>query len=137
MDQKNKNLSPTPTELRKFGLAVGGVFMILFGLILPWILNRPWPRWPWIVGGPLFFFALVYPPALRIPHKIWMALGLALNWINTRIILGLLFFGIFTPIAFIMKLMRRDPMARGFEKQLDTYRVSVKESALHQMERPF
>ena len=39
-----------------------------------------------------------------------MALGLALGWINSRIILGLVFFLVLQPIAFLMKFVGYDPL---------------------------
>jgi len=127
----------TNSELRKFGLLVGGVFAFGFGLILPWLFHRHFKIWPWIVGSPLFLFGLVFPPALKIPHKVWTTLAEILSWINTRIILGILFYGIFTPLSGILKLMKRDPMARRIEKSEASYRVSVKGPSVQQMEKPF
>jgi hypothetical protein len=72
-----------------------------------------------------------------MPHKLWTALSEILSWINTRIILGILFYGIFTPLSGILRLMHKDPMARKFEKGETTYRVSAKELSLQQMEKPF
>ena len=134
----NKNKKPVDNkELRKFGLVVGGVFAFGFGLVLPWLFHRHFKIWPWIVGSPLFLFGLVYPPALKIPHKIWTTLAEILGWINTRIILGILFYGIFTPLSWILKLMHRDPMERRLEKGETSYRVSVKGISLQQMDKPF
>lgn len=43
-----------------------------------------------------------------------------LGWVNTRIILTLVYLLIFTPVAVFFKLMRKDPMTRRFEGS-DTY----------------
>ena len=37
--------------LRDFGLSTGGIVAALFGIFFPWLLERPWPLWPWIVLG--------------------------------------------------------------------------------------
>ena len=39
-----------------------------------------------------------------------MLIGLALGWINSRIILGLVFFLVLQPIALIMKFVGYDPL---------------------------
>ena len=39
-----------------------------------------------------------------------MVLGLVLGWINSRIILGLVFFLVLQPIALIMKFVGYDPL---------------------------
>jgi hypothetical protein len=50
-----------------------------------------------------------------------MFAGHILGWINSRIILTVLFFAIFTPISLLMRLIGRDTMTRGYDSQADTY----------------
>jgi hypothetical protein len=52
-----------------------------------------------------------------------MAIGEILGWINTRILLGLIFYGIFTPLGLLMRLRGQDPMRRTLTPEADTYRV--------------
>ena len=40
--------------LREFGLTTGIVFVVIFGLVFPWLLERNWPVWPWIVAALLW-----------------------------------------------------------------------------------
>ncbi|HZN04217.1 MAG TPA: SxtJ family membrane protein [Candidatus Polarisedimenticolia bacterium] len=108
--------------LRSFGLLVGGVW----GLIGLWPLV--WRREPprlWALGlmAVLVGLGLVFPQALRQPYRGWMALGHALGWINTRILLGLVFYLLVTPMGFVMRLFGRDPMRRGFDASAKTYRI--------------
>jgi hypothetical protein len=134
------NFQPTTDnrrELRKFGLLVGGIFALLFGLLLPWWLHRPRPLWPWCLAVPLFFFALVAPLWLKIPHRLWTLLGEGLHWVNTRIVLSLLFFAVFTPIGLLLRLFGRDPLSRGFEGECATYRSVRPEGTPPRMERPY
>ena len=51
-----------------------------------------------------------------------MAVGEGLGWINTRIILSLIFYGVFTPAAVVMRLRGKDPMRRGWEPNRESYR---------------
>ena len=52
-----------------------------------------------------------------------MVVGETLGWINTRILLSLVFYGIVTPMGIIIRHFGRDPMRRGFEPTVETYRV--------------
>jgi hypothetical protein len=52
-----------------------------------------------------------------------MALGAVLGWVNTRVILGLIFFGLITPMGLAFRLAGRDPMQRAFDPKATTYRV--------------
>ena len=55
-----------------------------------------------------------------------MALGHALGWINSHIILGLVFIFVLQPIAYIMRLIGYDPL-RTKRKQEETYRENRKD----------
>ena len=83
-------------ELRTFGLMVGGIFSII-GL-WPVFLRGDSPRiWAISVGGALVGLGLALPSSLKQIHRIWMKIGHVLGYINTRIILGVIFYGMITP----------------------------------------
>ena len=108
-------------QLRSFGLIVGGVFAVIG--VWPLVLHRVEPRW-WslILAAVLVLPAAIYPRSLYWPHKGWMILGHVLGWINTRIILGVIFFGIVTPIGIFRRWLGKDPMGRSLRPELDSYR---------------
>ena len=56
-------------------------------------------------------------------QRVWMLLGDGLGWVNTRIVLGVIFFGVITPTGVMFRLLGRDPMRRTFDPSLTTYRV--------------
>lgn len=124
-------------ELRKFGLTTGIIVALLFGLLLPWIFSRPILRWPWGVSSVLIIWALIAPGTLKIVYNIWMRIGLALGWVNTKIVLGIVFYLVFTPMGILMKMFREDPMRRKIDDGAISYRcASVKQPKEH-MERPY
>lgn len=97
---------------REFGLIVGGIFTLLsawwiyrdkFATVTPWLLG---------IGLLLVLLGLVYPRALVYPNRAWMALAAVLGFISTRIILGLVFFLLVTPIGVIKRLSGWDPLGR-------------------------
>jgi hypothetical protein len=75
------------------------------------------------LGVVLILAALVLPRSLGPVYRVWIALGNALNWINTRIILGAIFYGLVTPMGVAMRLLGHDPLRRRCEPSVDTYRV--------------
>ncbi|NEQ64609.1 MAG: sxtJ [Symploca sp. SIO2D2] len=127
----------TTKELRQFGLVTGGFVAVLFGLILPWIWGHNFPLLPWIVGGVLCFLALLLPNSLRPIYHGWMKVAVVLAWINSRIILGAIFFIVVTPMALIMRLVGRDPMVRKFENELESYRLSCQKRTRASLEKPY
>lgn len=124
--------------LRKFGLTTGAIFAVLFGFLLP-LLFRHWPppAWPWVIGTVLGVWALVSPSTLNPVYHLWMRFGLALNWINTRIILGAVFYAMIAPMGAIKRLFGSDAMRRDLDPDLPTYRVPSKPRNKMSMERPY
>jgi O-antigen/teichoic acid export membrane protein len=111
------------SQLRSFGLIVGGVFAFL-GL-WPQVYHGSSPRlWALTVAVMLILPALIFPSSLRPFYQGWMKVGQLLGWINTRIILGVIFYLLFFPVGLIMRLFGRDPMNRKFDSDATTYRVT-------------
>jgi len=124
-------------ELRKFGLTTGAIVVVLFGLLLPWLLDRGYPYWPWILAGILWIWALISPATLKPIFDGWMKVGHVLGWINTRIILGLMFYTVFFAVGLILKILGKDPMSRKIDKSIESYRVPSRIHAKDHVERPF
>ena len=108
--------------LRSFGLLVGGVWGVI--ALWPMVFRHEPPRL-WALGlmAALVGLGLVAPAALRHPYRGWMALGHALGYVNSRILLSLVFYLVVTPMGFVMRLFGRDPMRRGFDPKSPTYRI--------------
>jgi len=133
------NTQPAKKELREFGLIMAGGLIGLFGLLFPWLGDKPIHLlgWPWIVGAVFAITALVAPKILAPLYKIWMKIGQVLGWINSRIILGFVFFALFLPVSLFFRLTGKDPMARKLDKSSKTYRVNSKQPKPDNMEKPF
>ena len=112
----------TIKQLRSFGLTVGGIFALI-GLWPVVVHNENARWWSLVVAVVLILPALVYPKSLFWIHKGWMAVGHLLGWINTRIILGFVFYIVVSPIGFVRRLLGKDPMGRQLRPDLDSYRV--------------
>lgn len=122
---------------RKFGIVTGLVLLGLFGLAIPYLFTLTYPRWPWYIASALIFFALFLPMSLRYPYDIWMKFGLVMNWINTRLILGMLFFVIFFPVGLLLKLFGKDPMHRQLDKKRSSYREFNEHDSKTNLEKPY
>ncbi len=124
------------SELRKFGLVTAGMLILFFDLLIPWIWDLAMPVWPLYPAVILVSMALIIPAALGPVYKIWMRFAEALGWVNTRIILSLIFFLVFFPFGMIMRMFN-DPMRRKFDPAADSYRVTSNPTKPENMERPF
>lgn len=113
----------TNKQLRSFGLIVGGIFAVIG--VWPAVFRQQDLRW-WCIAlaGYLGVSAIIFPRSLYWVYKGWMWLGHIMGWANTRIILGLAFFGLVTPIGLIRSwLLGKDPLGRHFQPEADSYRV--------------
>ena len=108
-------------QLREFGLLIGFGFPILIGWLLPSLSGYGFRAWTLWIGGPGLILGLTAPRLLHYPYKGWMALGHALGWVNSHIILGLVFIVVLQPIAYAMRLTGYDPLRRR-RKGETTYR---------------
>lgn len=120
MDRQNNHA--TGKELRRFGLLVGSVFAVI-GL-WPLVFRGESPRlWAVILGSLLIVLGTMAPQSLKRVHQGWMQVGHVLGSINTKIILGIIYYGLFTPMGLVMRLMGKDSMHRALAKEATTYRV--------------
>tara|TARA_B110000008_G_scaffold268794_1_gene297305 strand:- start:378 stop:833 length:456 start_codon:yes stop_codon:yes gene_type:complete len=128
---------PSHKELRNFGIIMSIALSIFFFLVLPFFFAfNPQYKLLWAILL-LILFSIFAPKKLLYFYKFWMIFGLMLNWVNTRLILGLVFFTLFLIIAIIFKLLKKDPMNRKIDKNILTYREIVIENSHDHMERPY
>jgi Saxitoxin biosynthesis operon protein SxtJ len=109
-------------QLRSFGLMVGGIFTAIGAW--PLVGAQPLRWWAIGLGGLLMVLGGTVPQVLALPYRGWMAVGHVLGWINTRIILGIVFYGVLTPIGLVRRFAGEQTFQGGFNSALDTYRVA-------------
>jgi Saxitoxin biosynthesis operon protein SxtJ len=93
---------------RAFGLVFAAVFLLI--AIWP-LFYRETPRW-WSAGVAALFavIALSKPALLAYPNRQWTKLGVLLGKVVSPIALGILFYGVITPIGIAMRLAGKDPL---------------------------
>ena len=112
--------------LRDFGIVFGLGFPFFIGWIIPLISNHPFKLWTLIFGFTSLILSALKPSLLFYPYKFWMKLGFVLGWVNSRIILGIIFIFVLLPIALIMKLFGYDPLNKNKNKNF--YEKSFREN---------
>ncbi|EHR41165.1 SxtJ family membrane protein [Alishewanella jeotgali] len=122
--------------LRQFGLQMALVIPMLFGLLLPWLFGWFWSLWPWMVATGFLLLALVYAPGLYYPYRVWMAFAAVMGWLNTRLLLGVVFYLLIMPLGLLLRLCGKlqyqaHPKGDSFWRQPD------KEPTAKDLEDPF
>ena len=104
-------ITPSQKNLKEFGLLMGFMFPFLIGFLFPLVSGHSFKIWTIYVSFPFVFLSIIKPQLLSLPYKLWMKLGLILGFINSRIILGLVYFLVLLPISFVMKIFGYDPLS--------------------------
>src|SRR5262245_6805090 len=124
-------------ELRKFGFVFAGILLLLFEGLLPWLKHKPLPGWPLSIAIPIAVLALIWPAALRPFHAAWMKFGAVMGFINTRIIMSVLFFAVLTPIGALLRALNKNPLVRRFDREAGSYRVASAAHSKEDLEKPY
>ena len=98
-----KNIKTEVIDLRKFGIIVGTVLLIIAGLLF-WKEKESFQLFL-AIGTVLFVTGIAIPFTLKPFYWVWMVFSIILGWFMTRVILSLLFYVILTPIGLIARLM--------------------------------
>ncbi|MEK7173049.1 MAG: SxtJ family membrane protein [Patescibacteria group bacterium] len=123
--------------LRRFGMTMGIAFLVISLLILAKSKHILWQTS--IISALFFILGLIFPGSLKLVYVLWMRLAFILGWVNTRIILFVLFYLIFTPIGLVIKLTGKDLLERKIDKSRDSYWIKKekKEFSALDYERQF
>ncbi len=104
---------------RSFGLVIAAVFLLIalgplrHGHTLRW--------WALALSGVLTLIALVKPKLLSRLNWLWMRLGLLLGKVVSPIALGILFYGVLTPLAVVIRLTGKDPLRLKLDPAAESY----------------
>jgi hypothetical protein len=102
---------------RKFGF----FFTFVFAVVAAYFYYSSNVSWAYVFIGAASIFLLVTlikSDALLPLNKLWMRFGLLLGMIVSPIVLGIIFFGLFTPIAVLMRLSGRDELRLKFSHKV-------------------
>lgn len=103
----------TTSELRQFGLLVGGAFAVI-------ALITFWRHKPVLVvgvlgalGATLMLAGLALPALLSRIYVAWMALAVLLSKVTTPVFMGIIYFLVISPLGALMRLAGRNPLKSG------------------------
>ena len=91
-------------QLRDFGYVIALGLPLIIGWLIPAITGHTFRGWTIWVSIPALIFGIFYPSILKRPYKAWIKLGEVLGWLNSRIILSIVFIFILQPISIFMKV---------------------------------
>jgi len=130
MLEELRNIKSEKSDLRKFGITVGIVLMIIAGLLF-W-KEKESSQIFFGVGAIILLTTITIPVILKPVYSIWMVFGIIIGWIMTRIILSLLFYIILTPIGLVLRLFGKQVLELRWNKSEQSYwNYRIKENFDH------
>lgn len=106
---------------RNFGLVFTMVCAVV-ALAQLWFGNTAF--WGWLIAAGVFAaLTLVYSRALRPLNILWFKFGMLLHLILSPVVLGVMFYAVFTPIGWCMRLAGKRPLSLRFEPKAQSYWV--------------
>jgi len=97
-------------ELREFAFIIVILCPILIGWLLPYLYGHGFRVWTIFFSLPFLILGLIYPKSLYYPYKAWMKFGKFAGFINSYLILGLIYILIVLPISLVLKILKYDPL---------------------------
>jgi len=110
-------------QLRDFGLLFSLV-AALISILLLWKGSGSWV-FSALFSGVFLILGLFAPGILSPLEKIWMKFGQIMSGVMTKLIVGITYFLVLTPIAFLMKLFGKRPLQLSPDKDATSYWKAV------------
>jgi hypothetical protein len=124
MQWSDISFAPPERTLRQFA----GLSLVIFGAAACY---QGFVRHNWTFAAVLATLAvaiglpgLLKPSLIRVVHVGAMILAFPIGWTVSKLILGCMFYGLFTPIALLFRIIGRDSLARRRRPEADTYWLS-------------
>lgn len=103
---------PLPSN-RSFGWTFAVIFALI-GVFHPWVL---------VASAAVAVVTLTRAQWLAPLNRAWMKLGALMHAVVSPVIMGIMFFGVFTPMGWVMRRFGWDAMRRAWEPAAKSYWV--------------
>ncbi len=107
---------------RGFGLVIATALVVI--ALLPMIRGEGVQVWSLGVSIAVLLVALFAPDRLAPFNRTWTRFGLLLHRLIGPLVLGLLFFLVFTPMALVLRALGKDPLRLRFDPGAKSYWIA-------------
>ncbi len=104
---------------RSFGI----VFSFVFLIIALWpLLSEGQIRFWFLIASLIFLILGLLNSKILYPlNRLWFKFGILLGAIVSPIVMGIVFFLVVTPTAWIMRMLGKDLLGKKYDKKKDSY----------------
>jgi len=104
--------NPGRKQLRQFA----GIWFPAFCALVGWTVAKKTGQWHaveagWVAAGILSLAGLIFPPLIRPVFVGLILLTYPIGWVVSHVLLGIIFYGVVTPIGLILRWSGHDPLS--------------------------
>ncbi|MBI4367843.1 MAG: hypothetical protein HY588_00450 [Candidatus Omnitrophica bacterium] len=133
---KWNQIEAEPKTVRKFGFILAGILFVLGAIALFRGHQQYWIEWP--LGVIIWALALAAGAPLKYLYRAWMLAAEGISWVLLRLILGIFYYFILSPVGLMMRVFRKDLLDQKIERRAPSYwKKRTGPSAREQYERLF
>ena len=107
-----KTLPPLPSN-RSFGWTFAVIFLLIGFFAHPWLFVA--------AATAMALVTLTRAHWLEPLNRAWMKLGMAMHMVVSPVVMGIMFFGMFTPMGWVMRRFGWDAMKRAYDPAAKSY----------------
>ena len=119
MIEEIKNIKSEKSDLRKFGITIGVILLVIAGFLF-WKEKESFQIFL-AIGITLLLTSIALPSVLKPVYWIWMIFAIILGWFMTRVILSLLFYVVFTSIGLTLRFFGKQFLELRWDKSKKSY----------------
>jgi len=114
-----EHVNASRKNVRNFGFLFGGIFLAAS----VYMMHRGNGAWVWTAAAALLFGAggAFFYPVMKPVYTAWMIFAFAFGWINTRVLLGVFFYIVITPLGLILRLTGKDLLDEKIDRRAGSY----------------
>lgn len=113
-------VSPTQPVLRQFA----GLLVLFCGGLGLWQMLSTGPLWSKVlcgVGLVVGILGLIRTDLIKPLWIVWMIVLFPVAWVITHVLLAVLYFGLFTPIGLVLRMVRGDVLQHTIDRECESY----------------
>lgn len=114
-----EHVNASRKNVRNFGFLFGGILLAAS----VYMVYRGSGAWVWAAAGALLFGAggVAFYPLMKPVYTAWMLFAFVLGWLNTRVLLGVFFYLVMTPLGLLLRLTGKDLLDETIDRSATSY----------------
>ena len=110
--------APLPSD-RSVGFVFAGAATVM--ALVPWLRGGSPRLWAVAAATGFLLITLTRPGWLHPLNRAWMAFGFVANIVVSSVLMAVIFYGVITPLAWVLRRAGQDPLRLSFDSAVPSY----------------